>query len=284
MRLLVVDAKNLLFRLCNRVYDDGGIVLPFVNSLNAIKKKFNTSEIVLAWDGGVSEWRRKLLPSYKSGRRSENKAIDDILEQGRVIRKVLGNAGIPSLHREGIEADDWIFAVLSVCLEAGCNVIIFSNDQDFYQLLDHSVIWNGKEVKTDKEFVSEFSFSPSVFPQYRAIVGDASDNIFGVPRIGKLGAKNILSEYGDFYNFLESGRGSKYYDSVVNHKDRVEMNISLIDLSKFPEKDVLHDHVVDLLAGPSDFDFKSVVNDINNLSCRTITLHRILNSIQEIRV
>ena len=138
------------------------------------------------------------------------------------------------MYSEGSEADDLIYSV-SEEAKKEAEVVISSFDSDFFQLIDDrvsvlrfrgksSVLWN------KEKFYGEFSFSPSSYVLYKAILGDTSDNIPGVSGIGKKRAGVIVRHYEEHKRVDDAPLSDRQRRSLMDNWDTVERNVRLIRL------------------------------------------------------
>ena len=204
--VLIVDGMNLFIRCYCAVpamNDDGdhvGGVVGFIKSITSAIKLFRPSRCIVVWDGvGGSQSRRKIYPEYKNNRKtttrlnrtyefySEEEEKESKKYQLQVLVTLLNHLPVSVISREGVEADDiiaWISNLISI---RNGKSIIFSTDKDFLQLVSSSVrVWNSatKKLFGMDEVISSYQVHPVNFAIYRALLGDASDNIPGVTGIG----------------------------------------------------------------------------------------------------
>lgn len=249
---LIIDGKNLAWRagvvedLTNRRGQP--VYVPFVGlkMLHSMVKRFKPVLVVFAWDGGTSKWRREVYPDYKARKKVDvgeegEKRRSEIFSQLTVFKSVLSRFPVFQFSQESQEADDLIASFVNV-LHGIVNPIIISTDQDFYQLLDRAAIFHtAKETLYKKEqFEKEFGFTPDRWTEYRAMVGDASDNIKGVDGIGPKTAAQVIVEHGGFEAYCETGTG-KTKEKAVRQTDVFKRNVCLIDLEAFPDSEELTD-------------------------------------------
>lgn len=198
---LAVDGTGLLVRCCQapRSRDlfasDGtptGALMMFIASLSRVIKANEPTHLLVAWDGArCLEWRRAIYEPYKQGRRGFD--IDGA--QAAQAVEFLATAGIPQCRIAGFEADD-ILAAVARCRRPGTRVVLASDDADLLQLAggpDTGVyrghaLWDAIDVKR------EYDVLPSQLTRLRALVGDRSDGIAGVPHVGPVRALRMLRQ------------------------------------------------------------------------------------------
>lgn len=199
--LVLLDGNNLAWRcelqksLQELRRADGkrsGIFYGFLSTLQKLQRRFHPKRTVVVFDSRRSTLHRKsILATYKEGRSKHKKSW---LRQVRDIQAVLPHLSIPVIKSPGVEADDLIAFAAFVWKENGLSVIV-SSDHDFLQMIDKNIIvWDDRHGKAwDKKAVEEkYGFAPSRMAFYKALVGDTSDNIPGVPGIGEVTAKSIV--------------------------------------------------------------------------------------------
>jgi DNA polymerase I len=153
----------------------------------------------------------KLFPEYKATRA---KMPDDLRPQIERIREMVDIFNLPRLEMEGYEADDVLGSVARVAAEQGLGVKIITGDRDLLQLVNERtavyLAGDDKTYVTDQDVTnSKFGVPPEKVVDYKAIVGDKSDNIPGVPGVGEKTALGLLEKYGSL-------------DEIYAHLDEVE--------------------------------------------------------------
>ena len=177
-----------------------GGTIGFLKSLQVLCREIRPHEVVICWDGhGGSEKRRQLNKEYKQGRKPvrfnrrmidlpEDQAKKNRADQQLRLHEYLNNMPVIQLMIDYVEADDIIAYVVNDKKYKNWEKIIISSDKDFYQLLGirHTWIWRPvqKVLLNDLMLVEKEGIHPNNYALARAIDGDKSDNIEGVPRIG----------------------------------------------------------------------------------------------------
>ncbi len=212
--VMLVDGYGLIFRAyhalppsmvtsageqTNAVY---GFASMLLDTLNARKPDY----AVVALDAGRT-FRHDVFADYKANR---DETPEDLTYQvGRVIQFV-HTLGIPTLEKEGYEADDVIGSLSRQCVDAGHDTIIVTGDSDLLQLVEDHAIAVLPGARRFGEFrdydvagvLERFGFGPELIPDYKALVGDTSDNIPGVPGIGDKTARTLIETFGDLEAIL----------------------------------------------------------------------------------
>ena len=214
-RLLIIDSNSIM----NRAYyanpkfitskgQDTGAIFGFLNMFYKIKEDLEPDYIVAAFDMPGKTFRHEKYEDYKAGRK---KMPDELASQFPIMKDVLKSYAVDILQLKGYEADD-IIGTLSKKAEAhGDEVYIVSGDRDMFQLASKKtkVVFTKKGVSEvdiyDKDsFMEEYGVTPNEYIDVKALMGDASDNIKGVPGIGKVTAFKLIKEYKSIENAIEN--------------------------------------------------------------------------------
>lgn len=230
----------------------GGIFL-FLKSLWYFKE---LGRPIIIFDGGKAAFRKKLLPEYKVREKDES-LISIFTFTFETLQDLAPKMGMPVIRIKGAEADDVIY-ILSKELKDDFKITVVSEDEDFLQLLklDIEIFHPRKdETWTRESFTKKWGFAPEYFSIWKAMIGDASDKIPGVPNLGfrkikELKNKFLVASYiinhlnspglEALWNFTE-------YDQIVGpkikeHFSLVKRNYLLVDfdLSDVSSETVLH--------------------------------------------
>jgi len=260
-RILVVDALNMYFR--SYIVDPSlsangqpiGGVKGFLKILQKLLRETKSSRVVVVWDGpGGSRRRKSANKNYKAGRKplrlnrgiqgllSENEELENKLWQQTRAMEYLNMMPITQIMIPEIEADDVIAYVTQLPLLKGDQKIIVSSDKDFYQLCDDSTVILRpvqKEVVNKNTIVEKFGIHPTNFALARAIAGDKSDNLKGVPGVGLKSIAKRLPFFSeeepceipfiiDHCREIESEL--KMYKNIVENKDLIKENYKIMQL------------------------------------------------------
>ena len=182
----------------------------FARELIRILEQEKPEYMAVAFDTGKT-FRDELFPEYKATRA---KMPDDLRPQIERIRQMVDIFNLPRLEMEGYEADDVLGSVARVAAEQGLGVKIITGDRDLLQLVNERtavyVAGDDKTYVTDEDVAnSKFGVPPNKVVDYKAIVGDKSDNIPGVPGVGEKTAVNLLEKYNSL-------------DEIYAHLDEIE--------------------------------------------------------------
>ena len=260
-RILVVDALNMYFR--SYIVDPSlsangqpiGGVKGFLKILQKLLRETKSNRVVVVWDGpGGSRRRKSTNKNYKAGRKplrlnrgiqgllSENEELENKLWQQTRTMEYLNMMPITQIMIPEIEADDVIAYVTQLPLLKDDQKIIVSSDKDFYQLCDESTVILRpiqKEVVNKNRIVEKFGIHPTNFALARAIAGDKSDNLPGVPGVGLKSIAKRLPFFSeeepceipfiiDHCREIESEL--KMYKNIVENKDLIKENYKIMQL------------------------------------------------------
>ena len=207
-RLVVIDGKSIFYRgyyaMPNLSTKEGiptGGVYGFVALSLEIISKLNPDYIAVAWDKkGTSIRRRlKIYSEYKAGRK---KAPDDFYEQIPILHELLEAFNWPLYELDDYEADDIMGTLARLAKEQGIETCLISSDLDMLQLVNDMTtvyaIKSGSKIEAFDipYFEDKYGLKTSQFLDLKSLMGDSSDNIPGVPGVGKKTAVALLSAYG----------------------------------------------------------------------------------------
>lgn len=183
----------------------------FLNRLQDIQTDRQPARVAVCWDSPES-FRRQLSPSYKAQRGEKPPGFHKTLSelQGMVVQL----ANVASLSASGFEADDLLATLATMAVDEGEKAMLFSADQDLHQMLVAGLVNQVTSVTRPSRGVMHYvamtadllkektGLQPHQWVDYRALVGDSSDNIKGCPGIGPDAARKILERFDsldDFY-------------------------------------------------------------------------------------
>jgi DNA polymerase-1 len=203
VRALLVDGHSLAFRayfaLPNLTSGDGrptGALHGFLNMLRRLVEQERPTHVAVAFDRGRPEFRLEAVPAYKAQREA---APDDLRAQVETLRALLPGLGVAVVEAPGYEGDD-ILGTLARRLERDGEVLLVSGDRDLLQLVDERVhaLFTRKGISDlvrwgPEEVLAEYGVPPGRLPEWKALAGDSSDNLPGVPGIGGKTASALLA-------------------------------------------------------------------------------------------
>ena len=208
-KLVLVDGSSYLYRafhalppLSNSRGEPTGAVLGVLNMLQKLCKEESPQLIAVVFDAPGRTFRDALFESYKAQR---SPMPDDLRVQLQPLLDCVDAMGLPLLRIEGVEADDVIGTLAKRAAADGVDVLISTGDKDMAQLVnEHITLVNTMTgSRLDREGVkNKFDVWPEQIVDYLALVGDTSDNIPGVPKVGPKTAAKWLNEYGTLDNLI----------------------------------------------------------------------------------
>ncbi len=240
-RLFLLDAYALIFRgyyaliknpRINSKGQDTSAVLGFVNSLFDVIKREKPDHLAVAFDKEGSKDRLEIFPEYKANRDETPEAIKIAVP---IIQDILKAMQIPIIERAGVEADDLIGTIAKQAEKEGFKTFMVTPDKDYAQLVSENIFMyrparmgNGIEIWGIPEVQKRFEIErPEQVIDYLGMMGDAVDNIPGLPGVGDKTAKKFLAAYGSMEGLLANTDKLK-----GKMKEKVEANAELGLLSK----------------------------------------------------
>ena len=238
-KVILIDGNNFMFRSYYATAYTGNVMknskgfptnalYGFINMINKIVQEEKPEYMAVAFDIGRN-FRKEKYETYKDGR---SETPQELKQQMPVAREVLKAMGIKYFELEPYEADDIIGTFAKMCEEDDdYEALIISSDKDLLQLISHET--SVKLLKTKdsikynpKNFKEEWGFEPIRMIDYKALAGDASDNIPGVKGIGDKTAINLLKQYDtieDIYEHIDEIKG-KMQEKLIADKDSAFMS------------------------------------------------------------
>ena len=231
-KLFLIDGNGLAYRAFYAVvpiHTASGVPINalagFVNMVLRLLKTENPTHVAVAFDKGIPTERVHPYQDYNAQR---VEMPDDLALQLPMIEDFVRALGVPVFRVPGHEADDCIGTLAKMGAEAEMDVLILSGDLDLLQLvgpkirvlttrrgISDMVVYDEKQVK------NRFNLKPEQLADLRALAGDSSDNITGVPGIGEVTAKKLLSQHGRLEDLLKnlSSLPAKWRNPLTEHRD-----------------------------------------------------------------
>ena len=240
-RLFLLDAYALIFRgyfafiknpRINSKGMDTSAIMGFMNALMDVIKREKPDHLAVAFDKGGSTYRYEMYQEYKAHRDETPEAIKIAVPY---IQELLKAMHIPIIEVAGFEADDLIGTLAKQAEKEDFKVYMVTPDKDFAQLVSENIFMykparmgNDIEIWGIPEVLEKFEIErPEQVIDYLGMMGDAADNIPGLPGVGEKTAKKFLKEYGSMENLLANTHQLK---GAI--KDKIEANAELGLLSK----------------------------------------------------
>lgn len=284
-KLVLIDGNSILYRaffalpLLNNdkgIYTNG--VYGFTTMLLRILDEEKPSHILVAFDAGKTTFRHATYQEYKGGR---EKTPPELSEQFPVVKELLDAFHIPHYQLDQYEADDIIGTLAHQAEEKDWRVTIISGDKDMLQLVSDRVTVHVTkkgisevEAYTPATLKKEMGVSPEQIIDLKALMGDHSDNIPGVPGVGQKTATKLLNEYQSLenvYDHIDDIRGKKLKENLTNHKEEAFMSKQLVTIERDAPLEISTETTVykgyatnDVRAIFTDLGFKSLVSRLTD--------------------
>ncbi|SKA75247.1 DNA polymerase I [Clostridium sp. USBA 49] len=214
-KLLILDGNSLMNRafyalpmLTNSEGLHTNALYGFMNMLFKMKEEIKPDYIVCTFDRKAPTFRHENFKDYKAGRK---KMPEELNEQFPVLKELLNLLAIDIFEIDGFEADDLIGTLAVFAESKGIEVYIVTGDRDALQLATDNIKvvitkkgMSEKEIYDKNRMIQEFGVTPKEYIDVKGLMGDASDNIPGVPGIGEKTAFKLISQYKSIENVLEN--------------------------------------------------------------------------------
>ncbi len=256
--VVLVDGSSYLYRayyaappLTNSAGEATGAVLLVTNMIRKLAKDYAEATLAVVFDAPGKTFRDELYSEYKANRES---MPDDLRQQIEPIHEIIRAMGLPLLMVSGVEADDVIGTLASQATEQKRETIISTGDKDMAQLVtDHvTLVDTMKNAVTDRDGVVEkYGIPPELIIDYLALMGDTSDNIPGVPKVGPKTAAKWLNEYGSLDAIMENAEniGGKVGENLRASLEQLPLSRELTTIKCDVELDL---GLKDIVAGDVD--------------------------------
>lgn len=239
-KIVLIDGHSILNRafygvpeLTNSEGIHTNAVYGFLNIMFKILDEEQASHLAVAFDVHEPTFRHEMYEAYKGTRKA---MPNELVEQVPLIQEVLTKMGVRIVTKPGFEADDILGTLAKRCVAEGMEVSIVSGDRDLLQLADDRVkiripktSKGTTEIKDyyPKDVFEAYQVTPSQFIDVKALMGDSSDNIPGVPSIGEKTAVSLISTYGSIenaYEHVEEIKPPRAKNALKEHYDMAQMS------------------------------------------------------------
>ena len=237
--LILVDGSSYLFRafhampsLTSPQGEPTGAVYGVVNMLRSLLREYQPRQLVMVFDAKGKSFRNDLYPQYKANRPP---MPDELRSQINPLHAVIEAMGIPMVIHEGVEADDVIGTLTRRAESEHLPVLISTGDKDMAQLVGAEVtlINTMTGVTMDPAGVEEkFGVRPEQIIDFLALVGDSSDNVPGVPRVGEKTAAKWLGQFGSLDEIVAHSEevGGKVGENLRSVLDQLPLSQDLVTI------------------------------------------------------
>ena len=230
--LILVDGSSYLFRAYHALppltTSDGtptGAMYGVINMVGKLIDTYRPEHIAVVFDARGKNFRHELYAAYKANRPP---MPEDLAQQIEPLKQFIEALGVPVIVIDGVEADDVIGTLATRAAQEGKQVLISTGDKDMAQLVNERItlIDTMKDQILDRDGVmKKFGVAPEQIVDYLALMGDSSDNIPGIPKVGPKTAAKWLQQYGDLDNLIAHAdeiRG-KIGDNLRAHLDQLRL-------------------------------------------------------------
>ena len=258
---LIFDGMNIAYR-SHYAFDkrqglsrpDGmptGMVFGFLTSLFTWRSRYPEHEFIVAWDGiRGTQHRKNIYAGYKEDRTSSEFTVDIDVESDNVperidafslqlwiLKHMVRDVGITQVEGDYLEADD-IIATLAKDTYKDDPVVIISSDHDLLQLVDSNTVQktpDNKKLYDETKVKEEYGIRPTLLPMFRALTGDSSDGLPGLPYFRKKIAARLTRDHESleslYMNLDEEDLTDKEFQKLEDFEDQTSINFELMDLS-----------------------------------------------------
>src|SRR5688500_9469647 len=235
--LMLIDGPSLVYRgyfaLPPLTMSDGTLVNAVFGFLQIVLRGMQDVKpdyAIVSFDVGKPQFRFDAFPDYKRGRPS---MPDDLRSQFPIVREIAAMMGMPTRELEGYEADDVIGTLAKKATAQGIDTMIVSGDLDGLQLVDDHVRLlttrmgvAATVIYDEAKVMDRYGLRPDQMLDYKALKGDSSDNIPGVPGVGEKTASSLLQQFGTLdgiYEHVDEVKG-KLRDRLTEHRESAFMS------------------------------------------------------------
>ena len=252
-KIVILDGYSLMYRAFHALQTpmtapDGtptNAVHGFVMMMLKVIEDERPDSLAVAFDLHAPTFRHKMFDGYKATRKP---MPDELRAQDPVIRELIGLMGVPILEKEGYEADDILGTVGKYCEETGGEAVLVTGDRDSFQLSGaHTTILYTKKgitetVRVTPDYVRQtYGVEPRQLIDVKSLMGDASDNIPGIPGIGEKTALKLIQQYGSLADTLNKGAAEqkgKLRERLEGGRESAEMSYALAKIDRDAPIDV----------------------------------------------
>lgn len=269
-KFILIDGHSLAYRafyalplMVNKNGQYTNAVYGFTMMLMRLLEEEKPDYVAVSFDLPKPTFRHEAFKDYKGNRQ---KAPEEFIPQITLIKEICQVFRVPIIEKEGFEADDVIGTLARMGEKEGVKVYVVTGDRDSFQLISENVfiMLTRKGVTQidliDKNVLQEmYSLSPQQIVDLKALMGDKSDNIPGIPGVGEKTALKLLHQFGNIenlYQHIETVKGVKLIEKLRSNEDlallsyklaKIECDIPMdMELNAFKIKDYHQDEVIEL--------------------------------------
>ena len=239
-RIFIIDGSSYLYRayhamppLSTSKGQPTGAIKGVTNMLMNLKKDSEGSPIVVVFDAKGKTFRNKIYSEYKANRPP---MPDDLRDQLEPLKNICKAIGFPLIEIAGVEADDVIATIVKLAKERKFKAVVSSLDKDLMQLVQdpNTTIMNTMthQIFDEKKVFEKFGVKPNQIRDMLALVGDSSDNIPGVPKVGQKTAAKWLNEFDNLEGIIANAESIKGVvgENLRNSLAELDRNVDLVSL------------------------------------------------------
>ena len=251
-RILLIDAGSIIHPAYHVLKDFStsqgfptGAIFGFTRTLMKLLREYSSRYMAVAFDAKGETRRHQRYEEYKAQRPA---MANDLAVQIPRIQEIVEALGIPRFEMAGYEADDLVATLARLARERGLRVLIVSSDKDLMQLVgDGAVVLKPRrDMRGDVEALDAagvekyLGVPPDQVQDYLALVGDAVDNVPGVPGIGEVTARKLLQRYHSLEEILKHAgqiENKRAREALHEHQDLARLSYELVELETAPLSD-----------------------------------------------
>ena len=269
-RIFVIDGSSYLYRayhamppLSTSKGQPTGAVKGVTNMLMNLKKDSEGSPIIVVFDAKGKTFRNDIYSEYKANRPP---MPDELRLQLQPVKSICKAIGFPLIEIEGVEADDVIATITKMAKDAKYKCVVSSLDKDLMQLVEDpdTTLMNTMkhEIFNEDKVFEKFGVKPSQIRDMLALVGDSSDNIPGVPKVGQKTAAKWLNEYGNLKGVISNADSIKGVvgDNLRNSLNDLDRNIELVTLKEDVDLNLKFEDL--LIFNPDEEELEKIFNEL----------------------
>jgi DNA polymerase-1 len=263
-RLFIIDGSSYLYRayhamppLSTSKGQPTGAIKGVTNMLMTLKKDSEGSPIIVVFDAKGKTFRSEIYKEYKANRPP---MPDDLRDQLVPLKEICKAIGFPLIEISGVEADDVIATLVKKSKEKNYKAVVSSLDKDLMQLVEdpHTTIMNTMthQIFTEEKVFDKFGVQPNQIRDMLALVGDTSDNIPGVPKVGQKTAAKWLNHYKNLDGIKANAESIKGVvgENLRNSLADLDRNVELVSLKQDVDLGLEFDSLLELNANQERLD------------------------------
>ena len=263
-RIFIIDGSSYLYRafhamppLSTSKGQPTGAVKGVTNMLLNLKKDSEGSPIIVVFDAKGKTFRNEIYSEYKANRPP---MPDELRLQLDPVKSICRAIGFPLIEIEGVEADDVIATITRMAKDAKYKCVVSSLDKDLMQLVEDpdTTLMNTMkhEIFNEEKVFEKFGVKPNQIRDMLALVGDSSDNIPGVPKVGQKTAAKWLNEYSNLDGVIKNADLIKGVvgDNLRNSLSELQRNVDLVSLKEDVDLNVKFEDLLKLNPNQEELD------------------------------